>query len=614
MDFPTFNNTALLLHRRGQRYLRYLITDYFIPVVMYQVLYKLLGFIRVRSLQRVMGMFISIALLVTLITFLNILIAVMAASAFLCFTLIATFFNNQLSLYHNRRLARKVTRDALANPRPGQFNVWTEVALEPPLREAIQSERRANPGRDILIGWIDQDGLLHGRFGELSRQISDDISKVRSNKIYRVELCIIDDKLLVCKDYRRHRAAFIVEWLSLALLQGKANVPVIHHVDEERRRIYQSLVVASALDIHWPSSRADQAFIDGPPSLDCLPQGNNAHALLLAGETEDPRPEQKAPPPGELLHHLERQLNIIHSCGLTSLDKAFESVTICHKTGTPWLTNFDGVLYHRSTSSLLFTYRRNQDRVQFNRRFNAQLFTEESARKSLAREQAKLSAYRDYAPINFGNGLKVNSLLNIDSGTGRWEFLNKHVVGPIVQGSRVLDLGSNNGSMPLMMLRSGAREVIGVEKSKKIAHFARLNHRIFEWRDMRSYDLQLMNCDMLQVLQADWGVFDVVTAFCSLYYLDEEDMARIVRRCSKLAAVMILQGNTAFAKGEERSRKASVEFLAALLQHNGFPYVEVSAPSNYSRKLLVGRRDRSRAGESAHKADTEKVTTINQAT
>ena len=83
-----------------------------------------------------------------------------------------------------------------------------------------------------------------------------------------------------------------------------------------------------------------------------------------------------------------------------------------------------------------------------------------------------------------------------------------------------------------MMLRAGAREVVAVEFTPAIAEFARLNARILSWRDVRPYDIQVLTGDMRLFLTEDLGVFEVVTAFCSLYYLPEEDMARIIRKAA----------------------------------------------------------------------------------
>ena len=96
---------------------------------------------------------------------------------------------------------------------------------------------------------------------------------------------------------------------------------------------------------------------------------------------------------------------------------------------------------------------------------------------------------------------------------------------------------------------------------------------------------------MTDILKEDWGTFDVVTAFCSLYYLSEEDMGKVVRKASEIAPVMVLQAKTDTRPEapENKAEKSALPFLKKVLEENGYPQVEVYAPANYPRPLLVGR-------------------------
>jgi SAM-dependent methyltransferase len=180
--------------------------------------------------------------------------------------------------------------------------------------------------------------------------------------------------------------------------------------------------------------------------------------------------------------------------------------------------------------------------------------------------------------------LTVGQIASTDSGTGRWDFFNGQIVSPIVAGKRVLDLGSNNGSLPLMMLRAGAKEVVAIEFAPAIADFARLNARILAWRDMRSYDIDILTGDMRLFLTQDLGTFDVVTAFCSLYYLPEEDMARIISKAASMNAVLILQANEAV----ENNLPGRTLDLHRLMRENGYLEIAVHTPAGFARPLLVG--------------------------
>jgi SAM-dependent methyltransferase len=236
-----------------------------------------------------------------------------------------------------------------------------------------------------------------------------------------------------------------------------------------------------------------------------------------------------------------------------------------------------------ATSSAWFLAERDADRRAFNERFGRSLLTEADTRRTLGRLKADVPpGYRDYAPIDFGGGLTIGQVASTDSGTGRWDFFNGAIVGPIVAGKRVLDLGSNNGSMPLMMLRAGASEVVAIERTPQIAEFARFNARVLGWRDMRPYAMEVLDGDMRLFLTSDLGRFDVVTAFCSLYYLPEADMARVIAKAAAMGATLVLQANEAID-----NLPARAAILERLMVANGYPNVRVHAPSGFARPLLV---------------------------
>lgn len=279
---------------------------------------------------------------------------------------------------------------------------------------------------------------------------------------------------------------------------------------------------------------------------------------------------------------IERLMNRAHAAGITSVASSFANV-VRTADGTLAFGDLTKARKHQP-GGIHFMASRDADRKAFNRSFNMSVLTEATARQSLRQLKSQVpEGYRDYAPIDFGCGLTIGQVASTDSGTGRWDFFNRHVVAPLIAGKRVLDLGSNNGSLPLMMLRAGAREVVAVEFTPAIAEFARLNARILSWRDVRPYDIHVLTGDMRLFLSEDMGVFDVVTAFCSLYYLPEEDMARIISKAAAMGAVLILQANDAID-----NLPAKALDLHRLMRDNGYPEIQVHTPGGFARPLLVG--------------------------
>jgi SAM-dependent methyltransferase len=280
---------------------------------------------------------------------------------------------------------------------------------------------------------------------------------------------------------------------------------------------------------------------------------------------------------------IEELMDRAHAAGITGLSRSFRRL-VRAEDGSLRFGHLEWARAHRRRT-VAFAAARDADRRDFNREFNASVLTEASARAALEDLKAMVPAgYRDYAPIDFGDGLTVGQVASTDSGTGRWEFFNRQIVAPLVAGKRVLDLGANNGSLPLMMVRAGASEVVAVEYTPAIADFARLNARILAWRDIREYNIQILTGDMRMFLTEDLGNFDVVTAFCSLYYLPEADMARIIARAAAMDAVLVLQANEAIESG----LPGRTLDLHRLMRDNGYLEIAVHTPAGFARPLLVG--------------------------
>jgi SAM-dependent methyltransferase len=279
----------------------------------------------------------------------------------------------------------------------------------------------------------------------------------------------------------------------------------------------------------------------------------------------------------------EALMDRAHATGITGVRHAFDYLRGVNDADAAFTAMPDVRLHRRRCSH--FRAARDADRRAFNERFGTSLLTEADARQQLLALKARLpGGYREYAPIDFGGGLNIGPIGSTDSGTGRWEFFNGPVVGPLVAGKRVLDLGCNNGSLPLMMLRAGAREIVAIEMAPAIAEFARLNAQILSWRDLQHYPFDIRNGDMRMFLTDDLGHFDVVTAFCSLYYLPDTDMSRVVRKAATMGATLILQANEAIDNLPARAYQ-----LHDLMKQNGYAEVDVIAPPGFARPLLIGQ-------------------------
>ena len=163
---------------------------------------------------------------------------------------------------------------------------------------------------------------------------------------------------------------------------------------------------------------------------------------------------------------------------------------------------------------------------------------------------------------------------------------------PIPRGGKVLDLGANNGFNALEMLRAGAASATAVELDPHAIGQGMFLKEAYEWADNRQYDFQYIQGSHGDLPAFNLPKFDLVTAFCTLYYLEEQNMRDAVRYIRTLTDTLVLQCNLdrlIQRKVESTYKKASIEFAREVLEQAGFRHVEVIAPSGYSRPLVIGR-------------------------
>jgi len=434
-----------------------------------------------------------------------------------------------------------------------------------------------------VLGCFDNDGRLKSDIETIP-----DVERVSGTDFidrYRfgLDLVLNDEVVLVKKDYRGNRAAYSSEVAALSRLENGDNCPAIAATLGAGPTLLKSFVpgptVRQLLILAGATILSKDTENDF--TLNDLSLEKRISAVWARGRAVF----SEALPPG-FIEKLKSQLDAIHRRGVTGFSLTFGNVVAHARTGEPWFIDFDKAVVHRSTSSMAFRRDRDRDRDLFNRIWGTQIMTETRAVETLER------IGRSYAPMDLGGGLVSRGFWTPDSGTGRWEVLNGRVVGPLVRGKRVLDLGTNNGVMPMMMFREGARQVVGLELDPGYFEIARDVHALFEWRDIARYDFDLRQANMRAVLDEDFGKFGVVTAFCSLYYLGKDDMARVTRRVAEIAPVFVVQAktDTRAEAAEGKALKSSTEFLFGILQDNGFPSVVVQSPKGFTRPLLVGSR------------------------
>jgi hypothetical protein len=159
---------------------------------------------------------------------------------------------------------------------------------------------------------------------------------------------------------------------------------------------------------------------------------------------------------------------------------------------------------------------------------------------------------------------------------------------PDVGAKRILQFGCVNPTIPLEMLRGGARQITVCEHDPSAAAYAMVNCRWYEFIDNHTYsNFSLIEIPPGGATDKDWTGYDMATLFSGPYLLESEQMATLIRSLSRTIDFVILQAGP---RGNQWN--GTLESLRGLLANNGYPDQKVLEFPCYTRPLILGRRPR----------------------
>jgi serine/threonine protein kinase len=500
----------------------------------------------------------------------------------------------RLALERRRRRTAEACLAQLNSRREGVLAVTKVTA--PGTHTLVDSDRldrlRRSAGvpREIVLADIDQDGFLRSRVGALQEVPTVPPDRFAPRVRFDLTVVDLDGVLGVKKHFKGDVQAFLAELTAgHDLRMAGCRVPAILEVDFQEVTItfeyVPGPVLREELAQHGAILRDRDVAIH--PSYRRLSPRKQRAKRIEEGKAALGRVLE-----ADVVELLFAELRKIHAAGYVLHDIKFGNVILESPSGEPYFIDFDRARSYPELSRLAFRFLRDRDYEKFNAHFGTEKLTNRRARKWGRRPAQRLG--RLYAPIYIEGGLRFGKIWRTDVGYGRWRYILRDNL-PSLAGARVLDLGANNGFNAIQMMRLGAREVIAVENNDEAIAQGGLVKELFEWADNRSYPLSYVRDSMARLPHLDLGTFDLVTALCSIYYLDDEEIALVVGHVSTIADTLVLQCNTnrRIHRFDPRTyERASVEYALDALQRNGFPVTRIVAPIGYSRPLVIGRRER----------------------
>jgi len=283
----------------------------------------------------------------------------------------------RLQIFRMNRRARLLETRVSSSQGARGFTSWWEWPVETSTREAVEAARKGAEDREVVIGRIDNDGRVLGVFGELPGVETIDEMRFVERYRYPIDIVVIEDHVLVRKDFRGDKKGFLQEWHNLLLLQGKGNVPAVFRADERRCHLYKGFIPGQTVRDVLVNAGAEILSVqtDNDRELAGMPPGAKIEAVWARGKALIP-----SCLPECFLCELETQVKKIHGCGVAGLSLTYGNIMMDPQSGAPWLLDFDGAQAYRSTSGPLFIFRRNQDLVTFNKIYGRSITSAESSK------------------------------------------------------------------------------------------------------------------------------------------------------------------------------------------------------------------------------------------
>lgn len=429
--------------------------------------------------------------------------------------------------------------------------------------------KRSYLEKEIPLAEWDQNNRVVKYIEELDYFDDSEVSlkEFKKRERNKIELVVFKNRLSVKKIYEK-KSCMTNELLALQNLINLSFVPKVIHANSGSKTLYMTFLPGKNLGSLLSKKGVTVTMQHNDACRNT--SSNISHKTLMSILSIDQ------------IDNLKAKLLKVHQLGVALRDIKYGNIIV--NGDDLAICDFDAALVAKVNDIELFKAR-NIDNKRYNELFSTNLPTD----NTLSQFKGDISP-ESYAPIYIGKGIGYGEVGSIEFGTGKWHLIKEHL--PDLQGKKIVDLGSNNGNLPLEMLRLGAKHVMGFELNPSVFQLAKRNHDFYEFVDNKRYSFELNNEYMHGVLDKDLTGYDVATSFCSLYYENNQNMAAITLHLSKSVKIFVVQANeNTDEHNGEMLDKSSVKFLQNILSKNGFSRQQVVRFPLYDRPMIIAKSD-----------------------
>ena len=255
------------------------------------------------------------------------------------------------------------------------------------MRKAVDTARGGM--KEFCLAGIDMSGRAYCEFGDLPFLPSVAKEDFAARDRYDIDIVILDEAVLLRKNYRGDRAACVREWFNMEPLAGKARVPIVRKADERNAVLYMDYVYGRTIleVLRDNGALMRDTDVEHDPSFADLDEETRQRKLDERGTPLLSRCLEE-----HVFSELDDLIRAAHECRLTDLDIRFANVLVDDQF-KPWLIDFHDAMIIPRWANWIFRIKRQADCVNYQRVFGRNLAAGTLASRPVPQKGAEKSSH-----------------------------------------------------------------------------------------------------------------------------------------------------------------------------------------------------------------------------